>query len=66
MNTEYSKPEKDQAKIDTLEKELFGLSSKIEKIRFDHTNEMHKLFGDKALGFNSGMGMGGYGYGGCF
>ncbi len=66
LNKEYSKPDKDQAKIDTLEKELFDLSSKIEKNRFDHTREMQKLFGDKIPGFNYGMGMGGHGYGGCF
>jgi len=66
LNKEYSKPEKDQAKIDTLEKELFDLSSKIEKKRFDHKREMQKLFSDKAPGFNYGMGMRGHGYGGCF
>jgi zinc resistance-associated protein len=66
LNTEYSKSEKDQAKIDALEKELFDLSSKIEKKRFEHTRKMRELFADNATGFNHGMGMGGYGYGGCF
>ena len=66
LNKEYSKPDKDQAKIDTLEKELFDLSSKIEKKCFDHTREMQKLFSDKAPDFNYGMGMGGHGYSSCF
>jgi len=66
LNQEYSKSEKDQAKIDALEKELFDLSSKIEKKHFDHTREMQKRFADKAPGFNHGMSMGRYGYGGCF
>lgn len=68
LNTEYSKSNKDQAKIDTLEKDLFDLSSKIEKKHFDHTRKMQALFADKATGFNYGMGMGmsGRGYGDCF
>lgn len=66
LNTEYSKTEKDQAKIDALEKELFDISSKINEKRFEHTRKMRALFADKAIGFNDGMGMGGYGYGGCF
>jgi zinc resistance-associated protein len=64
LNTEYSKSNKDQAKIDALEKDLFDLSSKIEQERFDHTRKMRELFADEATGFNYGMG--GYGYGGCF
>ncbi len=62
LNQEYSKSEKDQAQIDTLEKELFDLSSQIEKSRFEHMNETQKLYSDKAPGYNMGRG----GYGGCF
>lgn len=62
LNQEYSKAEKDQAKIDSLEKELFGLSSKFEKERFEHMSGMRKLFADNPSNFRSGMG----GYGGCF
>jgi len=66
LNTEYSKSDKDQAKIDTLKKDLFDLSSQIEKKHVDHTRKMQALFADKAPGFNYGMGMSGHGYGGCF
>ena len=54
----YAAPEKDQAKIDGIEKELFDLSSQLEKKRFDHMTAMRDLFGDKARGFS--------GNGGCF
>lgn len=64
LNQEYSKSEKNTAKIETLEKELFDLSSQIEKERFDHMNKVQKLFADKAPGNNYGMR--GNGYGGCF
>ena len=63
LNQEYSNPEKDQAKIDTLQSELFDLNSKIEKERFEHMRGMQKLFADKAPGYN--MGWGGRN-GGCF
>nr|WP_320014405.1 periplasmic heavy metal sensor [uncultured Desulfobacter sp.] len=66
LNQEYLKSEKDQAKIDALEKELFDLSSKIEKKHFDHTREMQKRFANKAPDFNHGMSTGRYEYGGCF
>lgn len=66
LKTEYSKSEKDQAKIDALENELFDLSSKIEKKRFEHSRNMRDFFADGSIGFNQGMGMGGYGYGSCF
>lgn len=62
LNQEYAKPEADQARIDTLEKELFDLSSKIEKERFEHMSGMRKLFADKAPGYHMGRG----GVGGCF
>ena len=63
LNTEYAKSEKDQIKIDRLQKELFDLSSQFEKERFTHMTAMQKLFPDKNRG--SFMGMGG-GYGSCF
>ncbi|MCF6249483.1 MAG: periplasmic heavy metal sensor [Desulfobacula sp.] len=61
LNREYSKSEKDQNKIDSLQKELFDLSANFEKQRFDHMTGMQKLFAGNTNGF-SGMG----GYGGCF
>ncbi len=63
LHQEYSKTEKDQTKIDSLEKELFDLSSKFEKKRFDHMSGMRKLFADNPSNFRYGMGGG---YGGCF
>jgi len=62
LNQEYSKSEKDQAKIDTLEKELFDLSAQIEKKRFENMNGMQKFYSNKG----SGSYMGRVGYGGCF
>ena len=62
LNQEYSKSERDQNKIDNLEKELFEISSNLEKERFEHMSGMHKLFADKAPGSNYGM----RGSGGCF
>ncbi|MCP4673804.1 MAG: hypothetical protein GY857_21155, partial [Desulfobacula sp.] len=62
LNQEYSKSEKDQARIDTLEKELFDLSSQIEKKRFEHMDETKKLYSDKGTGSYMGRGR----YGGCF
>lgn len=62
LNQEYSKTEKEQAKIDSLEKELFDLSSKLEKQRFEHMTGIQKLFADKTPGFNMGRGS----YSGCF
>ena len=63
LEQEYAKPEKDQAKISTLEKDLFNLSTKLEKARFDHMSEMRKLFADK--GYDGGYMMGAGGFGGC-
>lgn len=62
LDQEYSKPEKDQARIANLEKELFELSAKLEKARFDHMSEMRRLFADKGYG---GYMMGAGGFGGC-
>lgn len=62
LNQEYSKPEKDQATINTLEKELFDLSSQIEKKRFDHMSKVQELFTANSSGAYMGRG----GYGGCF
>jgi len=55
---EYATPEKDQAAIDHLEEELFNLSSKLDKERFDHMGTMRKQFGGNTYGM-------GYGHG-CF
>lgn len=63
LNKEYLKSEKDQEKIATLQKELFDLSSRFEKERFNHMTTLQKLFSDKNNGNFIGMG-GGYG-GGC-
>ncbi len=62
LNKEYAKSEKDQAKIETLQKELFDLSSQFEKERFNHMNTMQKLFPDKNFGNFRSMGGG---YNGC-
>lgn len=62
LNKEYAKPEKDQAKIETLQKELFNLSAQFEKQRFDNRIAMQKLFPDNTTGAFTGMGGG---YGGC-
>lgn len=62
LNQEYANPEKDQTKVDALEKELFDLSTKIEKERFEHMKGMRNLFADKSPGYHMGRG----GYGGCF
>lgn len=66
LNQEYSKPEKDQATINTLEKELFDLSTQIEKKRFDHMNKVQELFTANGLRNAPGTYMGRGGYGGCF
>lgn len=66
LNQEYSKSEKDRTKIDTLEKELFDLSTQIEKSRFDHMNKMQDLFTDNSPGNTPGNYMGRGGYLGCF
>ncbi|WP_020586783.1 periplasmic heavy metal sensor [Desulfobacter curvatus] len=64
LNQEYAKSEKDQARISALEKDLFDISSKIEKARFENMNEMHKLFeGRIPDGYMMGAGRG---YGGCY
>jgi Spy/CpxP family protein refolding chaperone len=63
LNKEYAKSEKDQAKIDSLRKELFDLSSQFEKERFNHMTTMQKLFSDKNTG--NFVGMGGR-YNNCF
>lgn len=63
LNKEYVNPEKDQAKIDTLQKELFDLSTQFEKQRFDNMIAMQKLFPDNnTYSFTGARG----GYGGCF
>ena len=62
LNKEYAKSEKDQAKIETLQKELFDLSTQFEKERFNHMTTMQKLFSDKNIGSFRGMGGG---YNGC-
>ncbi len=56
LNAESAKPEKDQAKIETLEKDLFDLSSRFEKQRFDHMLTVRKLFPDDDNGSFRGMG----------
>jgi hypothetical protein len=63
LNKEYAKSEKDQAKIGSLRKELFDLSSQFEKKRFNHMTTMQKLFSDKNAG--NFVSMGG-GYNNCF
>ncbi len=63
LNQEYAKTEKDQAKIDTLQKELFDLSAQFEKERFNHMTTMQKLFAGKTTGNFRGMGGG---YNNCF
>lgn len=61
LNREYAKTQQDDTKIQTLRKELFDLSSQLEKERFEHMTKMEKLFAGKAGGFSRGGG-----YGGCF
>lgn len=59
---EYAAPEKNQAAIDSLEKELFDISAKLNKARFDHMTTMRKQFGGDTYGMGYGMGYGR----GCF
>jgi zinc resistance-associated protein len=67
LNQEYANPEKDQARISALEKDLFDISSKIEKARFENMNEMHKRFAGRIPdGYMMGTGRGYGGYGGCY
>jgi Spy/CpxP family protein refolding chaperone len=63
LNKEYANPEKDQAKIETLQKELFDLSTQFEKQRFDNRIAMQKLFPDNNMSSFTGANRG---YGGCF
>ena len=63
LKQEYLKSDKDQGKIEALQKELFDLSARFEKERFSHMQTMQKLFSDKGNG--NFMAMGG-GYGDCF
>ncbi len=63
LNQEYAKTEKDQAKIDTLQKELFDLSAQFEKERFTHMTSMQKLFAGNTTGNFQGMAGG---YNNCF
>ncbi len=63
LKLEFSKSEKDQGKIDTLQKELYEISSQFEKKRFNQMTEMQKLFSDKNGGSFMGNGRN-YG-GGC-
>ncbi len=62
LNKEYTKSEKDQVKINGLQKELFELSVQFNEKRFEHMTTMQKLFSSKNSQFL--MGMGG-GYQGC-
>ena len=63
LNAEYAKPEKDQVKIEALQKQVFDLSSQFEKQRFDHMVTMNRFFADKNTGSATGMGNG---YNSCF
>ncbi len=48
LNQEFLKADKDQEKIDMLQKEVFQLSSKFEEQRFNHYTKMQKLFSGAA------------------
>ncbi len=52
----YANPEKNQADIDRLEKELLDISSKFDKARFDHMTSMRKQFGGDTYGMGYGRG----------
>lgn len=56
LNTEYLKTDKDQAKIETLQKELFDLSAQFEKERFNNMISMQKQFSGKNIGSFNGRG----------
>ena len=67
LSHEYAREKTDPAKIRALEKELFEISAKLDKARFEHRLAMQEKFGDNAAGFSRKGYKRGYGRsGGCF
>ncbi|MFP4445465.1 MAG: periplasmic heavy metal sensor [Desulfosudaceae bacterium] len=66
LSNEYAREKTDPARIRALEKELFEISAKLDKARFEHRLTMQEKFGDNAAGFSRKGYKPGYGRGGCF
>jgi len=61
LNKEYSKTEIDKGKVKKLQNEIFDLSSKFEKKRYEHMETVQELFGNETNRYSAVRG-----YQGCF